>query len=107
MSKEEEIDWDKILEPGEAKPDLPKETLWIKLERMRQAQDDLPKWTYFKLCVVLLYLLFYIGLIGFLIQTGVTSYISLVFVVILGQVYINIDFFRLVYKLKRRTKGIE
>lgn len=106
-SNEEEIDWDKVLDNPEApRPEVDKETLWVQLERMRQAQQALPKWHYFKMLVLLLDMVFFVGLGGFFwTHLGETASIGYLLVIVLLQLMVLGDSFVTVYKLSRKARG--
>ena len=106
LSEDDKIDWDKVLnQPDVPKPEVSKAQLWVQLERMKQAADALPRWRYFKMFVVVIDIIAFVGLSGFLISQPRIPYIGALLVLIIIQLLILTDFFLTMFRLTRQARG--
>ena len=76
-----------------------------KIEAMRQAGRALPRWGYFKMFVVVLDILFFVGIGGFLISQSRLPYMGVLLVLIVLQLLILTDFFLTLFRLTRQARG--
>lgn len=99
--KDKEIDWDAILKGKASIKDVPAEKVVLELDRMRRKTDALPRWHYFKMLVILIDLIVFVGVSAYM-EIHKFPYFSTVVVFVLVQVYLLIDHFVLIYRATKR-----
>ena len=89
----------------ESKKKPTEEDLIKKIEDMKRAGRALPRWGYFKMFVVVLDVLFYVGIGGFLISQPRLPYLGALLVLIVIQLLLLMDFFLTIHRLNKKARG--
>jgi len=108
MSEEQEPQeteewWNKPDHEPKEKPT--EEDLIKKIEAMKRAGRALPRWGYFKMFVVVLDILFFVGIGGFLISQPRLPYLGGLLVLIVIQLLLLLDFFLTIHRLNKKARG--
>jgi len=95
--------WEQPDHEPEDKPT--EEDLIKKIKAMKQASRALPRWGYFKMFMVVLDILGFIGIGSFLISQPRLPYLGALLVLVVIQLLILTDFFLTLFRLTRQARG--
>jgi len=76
-----------------------------KIYTMKKARRALPRWGYFKMFIVVLDLLFFVGIGGFIISEPNLPYMGALLVLIMLQLLLLTDFFLTLFRLTKQARG--